>query len=491
MVCKDPLAEGVAVTLEDCSAPEGDRLLATGGSGVAEELFGLATNAAWSELPLQFAGRKWRLRVAPTQAFAAANRNLQSWAILAGGLCFCSLLGAVLLVITGQKAAVESLVLARTGQLSAANENLVEQIRERQRIEVTLVEEEGRLRALMDGVVDGIATCAADGTIDAFNGAFAELFGCSPATLAGRPLSALLPRWGGAGQVEGEVARPAGPPERLETTGLRPDGTEFPVEVGARAFVAQGRRQTAIIVRDISERHEIDRMKNEFISTVSHELRTPLTAIRGSLGLLDGGVAGKLSPAAAPLLTMSMRNVDRLLLLINDLLDADRIVSGRMTYNLRPVPVGELLRQSQAANAAYAAQYEVTLQVDDRADGASVVADSDRLLQVLANLLSNAAKFSPRGGSVTLGARWEPPVVKLWVSDRGPGIPEEFRARIFSRFCQADASDTRQKGGTGLGLNISRGLVEQMGGRLDFESRPGEGTTFTCELPGQPPAARV
>jgi PAS domain S-box-containing protein len=237
------------------------------------------------------------------------------------------------------------------------------------------------------------------------------------------------------------------------------------------------------LATDITELKRIDRLKSEFVSTVSHELRTPLTSIRGSLGLVAGGMAGKLPDSAMNLIGIAKNNCERLIRLINDILDIEKIESGKMQLDLQPVALGPLLAQAVAANQGYGLANNVGLALHCDDPGLQVKVEPDRLTQVVTNLLSNALKFSPAGGMVDVHVARAGLGVRVEVRDHGPGIPEEFRSRIFQKFSQADSSDTRQKSGTGLGLNISRALVERMGGNIGFESRLGEGTTFFFELP--------
>jgi PAS domain S-box-containing protein len=237
------------------------------------------------------------------------------------------------------------------------------------------------------------------------------------------------------------------------------------------------------LATDITELKRIDRLKSEFVSTVSHELRTPLTSIRGSLGLVSGGVAGQLPDAAMKLIGIAKNNCERLIRLINDILDIEKIESGKMRLDLQPMALMPLLTQAIAANEGYGLANQVSLTLACEDPDLQVMAEADRLTQVVTNLLSNALKFSPTGGSVTVHVARAGLGVRVEVRDHGPGIPEEFRTRIFQKFSQADSSDTRQKGGTGLGLNIARALVERMGGNIGFETRLGEGSTFFFELP--------
>jgi signal transduction histidine kinase len=233
---------------------------------------------------------------------------------------------------------------------------------------------------------------------------------------------------------------------------------------------------------DITESKEVERIKAEFVSTVSHELRTPLTALIGSLGLLDRQVAGKLAPDAAMFLGMARQNSERLAALINNILDIEKIESGRMEFRLEALALRPLLERAVSLNAPYAQKLSVRFELG-AVDDAVVSGDPDRLLQVLTNLMSNGAKFSPAGTAVTVSAAVRDDNARVSVADSGPGVPEEFRDRIFGKFAQADGSDTRSKGGTGLGLSISRAIVEKLGGKLDYESVPGRGATFYFDLP--------
>jgi PAS domain S-box-containing protein len=238
-----------------------------------------------------------------------------------------------------------------------------------------------------------------------------------------------------------------------------------------------------------SERRRVDQLKDEFVSTVSHELRTPLTSIRGALGLLQGGIAGPLPTEAKELVTIAQENSERLLRLINDILDLERMESGLLTFNLAPQELGMLIKQAIVTQRGYAAQYGVHLEASLEAPDAQAMVDADRFLQVLANLLSNAIKFSPEGEKVRVRLERLEGRLRVSVEDQGPGIPESFRQRIFQKFAQADGSDTRRKGGTGLGLSITRALVERLGGTLDFVTQEGEGTTFRVVLPEWKPSA--
>jgi PAS domain S-box-containing protein len=231
------------------------------------------------------------------------------------------------------------------------------------------------------------------------------------------------------------------------------------------------------------EHQKVDLLKNEFVSTVSHELRTPLTSIRGSLGLILGGVAGELPPSLHKLLDIAHKNSERLVRLISDLLDIDKIASGKMDFDFQWHDLLPLIEHALQANMAYAANLNVRLVLKRGELGVKVRVDYDRLMQVMTNLLSNAAKYSPQNSDVEVIMQVHGEWVRISVVDHGPGISPEFRKKIFQKFSQEDSSDTRQKGGTGLGLSITRALVEKMGGEIDFESEFGSGSTFYIDLP--------
>lgn len=237
------------------------------------------------------------------------------------------------------------------------------------------------------------------------------------------------------------------------------------------------------IARDISEIKRIDTLKTEFISTVSHELRTPLTAISASLGLLANSMAGDLPDKANHMIKVAHNNARRLIILVNDLLDMEKLVAGKMTFDIREHKVFNLINSALEANVSYAEKYAVAYVIDPASVDADLVTDAVRLEQVLTNFLSNAAKFSPRGETVTIKSELKANWVRISVSDHGDGVPAEFRARIFKKFSQADSSDARNKGGTGLGLSICKEIIEHLGGRVGFESAQGKGASFYFELP--------
>jgi signal transduction histidine kinase len=247
-----------------------------------------------------------------------------------------------------------------------------------------------------------------------------------------------------------------------------------------------GLETVVLMLWDTSDRKRAEMAQSEFISIVSHELRTPLTSIRGALCLLAAGVAEPLPPTASSLVDIAMRNSERLLVLINDLLDFQQIASGRLHMNPRSVLIEPLILQALEENMGMATELDVAFSLVRSDSSLRVNADPVRFLQLMTNLLSNASKFSPPQGIIEVFLEQEERHARISVRDRGPGIPEEFRGRVFTSFAQADTSSTRMRGGTGLGLSITKALVEHMGGEIDFETEVDAGTTFHVLLPLAP-----
>ncbi|MBK6921610.1 MAG: PAS domain-containing sensor histidine kinase [Deltaproteobacteria bacterium] len=238
------------------------------------------------------------------------------------------------------------------------------------------------------------------------------------------------------------------------------------------------------VATDVSERVRVQRMKDEFLSIVSHELRTPLTSIRGSLGLLEGGVVGALPERAHELVQIARINTDRLVRLISDMLDLDKMEEGLLELQRQSLALREVIEASMHEMAGLAAHIGVTLD-HGSADGIELqlIADRDRLVQVLVNLLSNAIKFSPTRGTVKIAMMQRSAFARVEVTDQGPGIAAEDQPRLFQKFSQLDASDSRARGGSGLGLVICKRIIEASGGRIGVISTPGRGSRFWFELP--------
>ena len=378
---------------------------------------------------------------------------------------------------------------------------IVRDISARKAVEQQLYAATALQTAVLDGATYSIISTTVDGTILIFNRAAEQMLGYSSAEVIGRLTPApfhdpqeVVQRAAALSEELGEAIAPGfevfaakarrHQAEAREWTYVRKDGSRVPVLLSVTALRDAEQNITGFlgIAQDISERQKADRMKNEFVSTVSHELRTPLTSIRGALGLVAGGMAGALPPAAVKLIEIAHSNSERLVRLINDILDIEKMESGRMQFDLVAQMLRPVLLQAIEANRAYAAALQVGIElVDGEVDGL-VRIDSDRMIQVITNLLSNAAKYSAPQDNVVVAVEKRGAGLRLSVADRGPGIPDEFCARIFQKFSQADGSDTRRLAGTGLGLAITKSLVESMGGRIGFDTSP-QGTIFWVDLP--------
>ncbi len=400
--------------------------------------------------------------------------------------------GGIITVTTDitEKKQREAALIRQTTKLACINEELLREIEQRQTVEDALRESESRARAIFEGAVDGVITFNEACLIETVNPAAEKIFGYRADELRDFHIHHLMLVGAGGEEripnsllIRGETPGTGSTSLRL-VTGWRKNGEAFPVELTISQVKLRNRFIYTGIIRDVTERLRLDQMKSEFVSVVSHELRTPLTSIRGSLSLLNTNAVGDLPARARSMISIGLQNSERLLRLINDILDMEKIESGKMEFSFEPIRVRALIDSAVEAHRAYLDQFKVRLKVEGRmGPGVLVQGDYDRLMQVLANLLSNAAKYSPEGGTVTIGMDIRTDTVRIWVKDEGAGIPASFQERIFQKFSQSDSSDTRKKGGTGLGLSIAKAIVERHGGAIDFETSQGRGTKFFFDLP--------
>jgi signal transduction histidine kinase len=268
-----------------------------------------------------------------------------------------------------------------------------------------------------------------------------------------------------------------------EITLRQSSGAQLTCSISHSYWKMEKQQFCTIALHDISEARRVERMKDEFLATVSHELRTPLTSILGALGLLAAGAGGAMPERALDLANVARRNGERLSRLIDDVLDLTKLEGNRMPLNLRSADLAPLIREAVDANTGYAQRGGVSLRFEDRELAGRAQVDPDRFLQIMANLLSNAIKHTPKGKTVHIELAQTNNHLKVSVVDEGPGIDPAFRKKLFEKFSQADSSDRRAVGGTGLGLYISRILVEKMGGTIQAEPGSGMGSVFTVTLP--------
>lgn len=352
---------------------------------------------------------------------------------------------------------------------------------------------------ILESVDDGIYGIDLEGRLTFINHAGAQALGYTPESLTGRDLHEVIHHSHSDGTPYSKSTSPILQAlRRCESIRMRDevfwrkDGSSFPVEYSANPLLEDGHISGMVIAfQDVSERRRLERMKDEFISTVSHELRTPLTSLRASLGLISSGALDKRPERQRQMVDMAIGNCDRLIRLVNDILDFEKVEKGNLSLYLEPVEALVLLRRAADVASASASQSHITIRVESAA--VRVMADEERVLQVLNELVTNALKFSPPDTTIRLsaqplgespaGATSGPGEVCFTVEDQGRGIAPEKLDRIFERFQQGDASDSRALGGTGLGLALCRSIIEQHGGRIWAESTVGQGSRFHFTIP--------
>ncbi len=279
-------------------------------------------------------------------------------------------------------------------------------------------------------------------------------------------------------------------PDTYEFEGVRKDGTPVWLENRVQMITWDEKPAVQLTIMDVTKRKKLDRLKDEFVSTVSHELRTPLTSAKGSLGLLVNNLQEELSDGAHSLVKIAYRNTNRVIELVNDILDMEKIASGEIEYDFQPYNLSDLVEAAIDDYRGLVVEYGDREFISDLNREVIVNGDVNRLTQVVANLLSNAIKFSAAGTEIRIAVSRKGDNARVAVSDCGEGIAAEHRDYVFERFTQIDGSDKRQTGGSGLGLNISRAIIEQHGGNISFESVQGEGSTFFFDIPAIDPRAQ-
>jgi PAS domain S-box-containing protein len=356
---------------------------------------------------------------------------------------------------------------------------------------------EALYRAIWEISIDAVLIFDARGKVRFANPSAARLFGYTAPELVGMEIASLQPedrreelRQEIANYfLSGVIGRNW---RRFEDAILTRDGREVPVEAalaemggagGTPGLFEAGDRRMVVFLRNISERRALETIKDDFISTVSHELRTPLTSVIGAVEALKAGVGGKLPEESKALVNMAGQSADRLHQLIDTILDLQKIESGGITFQPESVDAGELIRAAVRSEQCVALAGVRSLATAGLPAGVHVKADPRWVQKVLLHLIDNALKFSPSSSAVTLAAERREQVVRFTVRDEGSGVPPQFASRIFGKFAQADASNTRVKGGAGLGLSYCKAIVEGCGGRIGYLNNPERGATFWFELP--------
>ncbi len=336
---------------------------------------------------------------------------------------------------------------------------------------------EARIRTLIETIPLGLLIAEKSGIVQSASPASLALFRCTYADLHQRHIGEVFE----LEQAAAEQLLSAPPNTAVETIAKRFDGSTFPATVKVSPFA--GSTESAsdnvlLVVEDVSARHDLEQLRQEFISTMTHDLRTPLTSVKCFFELVAEGVYDDRPDDLKAKCEGIGQDTTRLINMINSLLDLHKLEAGKLKLHPRVVALGSIVTQSLQSLDSWAQSRGVPLVVDDIPDELPVTADTDYTVRVLINLLSNAVKFSPAGSAVTISCEATEQFAKLYVSDKGRGIPKDFQSRLFNRFEQAQLSDSRVEGGTGLGLAISKAIVEAQGGTIGVESEPGEGCRF-------------
>lgn len=344
---------------------------------------------------------------------------------------------------------------------------------------------QSKLAAIVEYTDDAIIGKTLDNIINSWNKGAERLYGYKAEEVLGISTAILYPedRLDEFRETEREI-KEGNPVHFLETERKHKDGHIIPVSVTISPVKNKAHELVGAcsIGRDITEWKKVQQMKNDFISIVSHELRTPLTSVQGSLALLSAGNAGEMSEKAKTLLQIGKQNTERLIRLINDILDIAKIEAGKIDFKIEPMDMETVVKEAIGANLFFAEKFAITVKLISKTT-AIVNADHDRVLQVITNLLSNAIKFSPQAGVVTVSIANNKHKISVSITNQGAGIPKEFRSSIFQKFSQANATTSRPQAGTGLGLSISKEIIERLHGTIGFHSEEGKETTFFFELP--------
>ena len=450
-------------------------------------------------IPFEMAGRRWIIQFAPTKEYLAAQRSWQVWSVLAGGLLFSGLLGVFLLMVTG-----------RAAELQAINRDLQKEITDRKSAEEALRKSEARKGAILESVLDGIITMDHEGKLLEFNPAAEEMFRYKRADVVGKSMAELIIppslRERHRRGIAHYLATGEGPilGNRIEMTAMRADGTEFPVELSVMRIGQDEPPLFTGYFRDITDQNaqeeirrrseeleeqnrrvqEANRLKSEFLANMSHELRTPLNGIIGFAELMHDGRVGPVSTQHQEYLGDILTSAKHLLQLINDVLDLSKVEAGKFEFKPEPVIPELLVREVCEIVRTLAAHKRIQLGIEIDAAVTGIVADSRSLKQILYNYLSNALKFTPDEGKVVIRVKPEnQDYFRIEVEDSGIGIKADDLGRLFVEFQQLDAGSAKKYSGTGLGLALTKRIVEAHGGKVGVDSTVEKGSIFYAVLP--------
>lgn len=415
---------------------------------------------------LEFAGRQWTLVFSAKPGYISAAERRQPLLIGGAGLLIDALVFFVISFVAGQKREAEW----RASEFS--EESRSQSIRN---------------RAIVNTVRDGIVSVTADLKIQTCNKSASRIFGYHMVEMLGQDLLSLISE-PTAARLAAAIRQDVSGEQSLFFSlsdgmiGLRKNGTAFPLEISITSMEVDGTVLSTVVFRDLTEQQRIDRMKSEFVSVVSHELRTPLTSMLGSLSLMQSGLLGTMPEAASKALSIANSNAKRLVNLVNDIIDTEQMKAGKYAVTLKPTDIATIVRSAVEHNEAYAKKLDVGINLDIFSGAATVMADSERLAQVLDNLISNAIKFSPEGEAVDVCVLEHEDVVRIEIHDLGPGIPDDLQEKIFEPFFQIDTANNRGTGGAGLGLAIAKTIIGMHNTAVKVSSQTGVGTCMWFDL---------
>lgn len=364
----------------------------------------------------------------------------------------------------------------------------IQDLTESKELEKQAVTRQKYLQLVLDAVADGIVTLDEQLVIEKHNPGASRILDNAGAELSGLSILKFIQANSQdkfADFCKAFITYNDGKDQKIEVLGRRSQKTDYELECHISKLEIENITKLVLVLRDISQLKHNERLKSEFVSTVSHELRTPLTAIKGSLELISLGALGEVNQSLLPVIDISIRNTLRLSNLINDLLDIDKLSVGKLELNTKEQRLMPIIEDVIALNSRFAEEYRVNLELFCGYD-CWVNVDTQRLHQILANFISNAAKFSPLNSQVEIAVYPVEHSVRIAVRDYGSGISDDLKPRLFTRFSQGDGSDSRKKGGTGLGLAISKELATAMSASVGFSSQNGQGSTFYIDLPCKP-----